>query len=80
MICKMNFKEIAYKSTGPILQVGGAAYMIYGMISGKTEAVVEGFAALMAGQLVSQRTKYVTNTIDRLNKRVSELEEKLEGM
>ena len=73
----MKFKELAYKSTGPILQVGGAGYTIYGLATGDAEAVGEGFVALMGGQLVSQRTKYVTETVDKLNERISELETKL---
>jgi len=73
----MKFKELAYKSTGSVLQVGGAGYMIYGLATGNAEAIGEGFVALMGGQLISQRTKYVTETVDKLNDRISELEKKL---
>ncbi len=73
----MKFKELAYNSTGPVLTVGGAVYVIYGLVTGDTEALGEGFVALMGGQLVSQRTKYVTETVDKLNERISELETKL---
>ena len=73
----MKYKELAYKLTGPILQVGGAAYMIKGIVTGNAEEFGVGFVSLMGGQLVSQRTKYVTETIDKLNARISKLETEL---
>lgn len=73
----MKFKELAYKSTGPVLQVGGAAYMVYGFATGDVEAIGEGFVALVGGQLVSQRTKYITETFDKMNTIISGLEQKL---
>jgi len=74
----MKYEELAYKSTGPILQVGGAAYMIKGIVTGNAEEFGVGFSALIGGMLVSGRTKYVTETVNRLNERISGLEEKLE--
>ena len=73
----MKYKELAYKLTGPILQVGGASYMIKGMVIGNAEEFGVGFTALMGGLLVSGRTRYVTETVDKLNERISELETKL---
>lgn len=74
----MNLKKLAYKSTGPILQVGGVSYMIYGFVKGDAEAIVEGFIALSGGHLINQRTKYVQENIDRLKDKISKLETKID--
>ena len=77
----MKFKELAYKSTGAILQAGGIVSMIYGFAKGNVEPIGTGFVALAGGQLISLRTRYITITenFDKLTQRISKLEKKLEA-
>lgn len=75
----MNFKELAYKSTGPILQVGGLAYIIKGFATANATEVYEGLTAMFGGIVLSGRTRYVSEKVGKLESRISELEQKVDG-
>jgi len=74
----LDFKKMAYQSTGTLLEWGGCVYAVKGLISGSAEEFWGGMGLVATGIILEMRTEYVTENMAKLQDRVNELEEKLE--
>jgi hypothetical protein len=70
--------EYVMEPIGKYIIVGGAGYMIYGGATGNAQAADEGFALMMMGVLIDQRTEAANKKVDKLEKHISDLEGRIE--